>query len=177
MSTPIYPLSGRPMQMGLLLKLPYVALERYLDRRLRELGFADVRPAHYAVFQALMPEGSRLTELAERAGMTKQSMGYLVDHLEKQGYLQRVPDPTDQRAQTIRVTHKAKKLDEAVEAVLEEMHDAWARRLGKAKFRQLRGLLGDLVNVLHDPQPDAPVPRGTANTPNQISSRRSGTNN
>jgi DNA-binding MarR family transcriptional regulator len=148
------------MQMGLLLKLPYVALERHLDRRLRELGFGDVRPAHYAVFQALMPEGSRLTELAERAGMTKQSMGYLVDHLEKQGYLQRVPDLRDQRAQTIRITAKAKKLDEAVEAVLEEMHDAWARRLGKAKFRQLRDLLGQLVNVLGEADP-APAPPAT----------------
>ena len=162
MSTPIYPLSGRPMQMGLLLKLPYVALERYLDRRLRELGFGDVRPAHYAVFQALRPEGSRLTELADRAGMTKQSMGYLVDHLEKQGYLQRVPDPGDQRAQIIRVTQKAKKLDEAVEAVLEEMHDAWARRLGKAKFRQLRDLLGDLVNVLREVEPTPAPPAARA---------------
>ena len=134
--------------MGLLLKLPYVALERYSGRRLRELGYGEVRPAHYAVFQALSPEGSRLTELAERAGMTKQSMGYLVDHLERHGYLERVPDPADQRAQIIRVTPKAKKYDQVVEGVLEELHDAWAGRMGKAKFRQLRDLLGELVGVL-----------------------------
>jgi DNA-binding MarR family transcriptional regulator len=150
MSRPVYQLSGRPMQMGLLLKLPYVALERHLTRRLHELGFAELRPAHYAVFQSLRPEGSRLTELAERAGMTKQSMGYLVDYLEGHGYLQRVPDPQDQRAQLIRVTAKSKTLDEAVETVLEELHDAWAARVGKAKFNQLRDLLGDLVNALRD---------------------------
>jgi len=138
------------MQMGLLLKLPYVALERYLNRRLHELGFGDLRPAHYAVFQAIMPQGSRLTELAERAGMTKQSMGYLVDYLQEHGYLQRAADPQDQRAQVIRVTARAKKLDEAVEAVLEELHGAWAARLGKARFRQLRELLGELVNVVRD---------------------------
>src|SRR4029453_982895 len=94
--------------------------------------------------------GSRLTELAERAGMTKQSMGYLVDYLEEHGYLLRVPDPQDQRAQVIRVTPRAKKLDEAVEAVLEELHADWAAKLGRARFRQLRDLLGELVNVVRE---------------------------
>ena len=138
------------MQMGLLLKLPYLALERYSGRRLRELGYGEVRPAHYAVFQVLRPEGSRLTELAERAGMTKQSMGYLVDYLEEHGYLQRVPDPADQRAQIIRVTPKAKKYDQVVETVLEELHALWSDRLGKARFRQLRELLGQLVGVMDE---------------------------
>lgn len=158
MSTPVYQLNGRPMQMGLLLKLPYLEMERYLTRRLHELGFDDVRPAHYAVFQAISPEGSRLTELAERAGMTKQSMGYLVDHLEQHGYLERGADPADSRAQIIRITQKLKKLDTSVEAVLEELHEAWARRIGKPKFRQLRGLLGDLVNALRENDPAAPRP-------------------
>ena len=135
------------MQMGLLLKLPYLELERYTSRRLGELGYGEVRPAHYAVFQALRPEGSRLTDLAERAGMTKQSMGYLVDHLEHHGYLHRVPDPADQRAQIIRITPKAKKFDEAVEATIDEMHEVWAGRVGKAKFRLLRELLGELVST------------------------------
>jgi DNA-binding MarR family transcriptional regulator len=148
------------MQMGLLLKLPYLALERYTSRRLSDLGYGEVRPAHYAVFQSLRPEGSRLTELAERAGMTKQSMGYLVDHLEQAGYLRRVPDPQDQRAQIIRITPKAKKYDEAVEAVIEELHAAWAGRIGRAKFGRLRELLGELVGALRDDPvpPPAPVP-------------------
>ena len=150
MSTPIYPMTGRPMQMGLLLKLPYLAADRHITRRLHELGFVELRPAHYTVFQVFSPGGSRLTDLAERAGMTKQSMGYLVDYLEEHGYLQRLPDPEDHRSQIIKTTAKARKLDEAVEAVLEELHETWAQRMGKAKFRQLRALLGDLVNVLQE---------------------------
>ena len=146
--------------MGLLLKLPYLAVERHINRRLHELGFVELRPAHYTVFQVLLPQGSRLTDLAERAGMAKQSMGYLVDYLEQHGYLERVPDPQDQRAQIIRVTAKSRKLDEAVEAVLEELHAAWAARLGRAKFKQLRELLGDLVTVIRD---DAAPPRAAGN--------------
>jgi DNA-binding MarR family transcriptional regulator len=142
------------MQMGLLLKVPYLEVERYLTRRLHALGYGDVRPAHYPVFQAIAPAGSRLPELAGRAGMTKQSMGYLVDYLEQHGYLQRVPDPLDQRAQLVRVTAKAKKLDDAVEAVMEELHEAWAARLGRAKFRRLRALLGELVGVVRDGSED-----------------------
>ena len=153
------------------MKLPYVALERYTDRRLAEMGFGDVRPAHYAVFQVLNPQGSRLTELAGRAGMTKQSMGYLVDYLEKHGYLQRVRDPLDQRAQIIRVTPKARKLDEAVERAIDELHDAWAARMGKARVRQLRTLLGDLVNVLPDPATAAPKKEGSPLRPPSTSAQ------
>src|SRR5690349_15604386 len=109
MSTPVHKLSGRPMQMGLLLKLPYIALERYIIRRLHDLGFDELRPAHFAVFQVIDPAGTRLTDLAARAEMTKQSMGYLVDYLQEHGYVQRAPDPGDNRAQIIRVTAKAMK--------------------------------------------------------------------
>jgi len=150
MSTPVYQLSGRPMQMGLLLKLPYLAVERHITRRLHGLGFVDLRPAHYAVFQVMEAGGSRLTDLAERAQMTKQSMGYLVDYLEEHGYLQRAADPNDHRAQLIRITAKARKMDDAVEAVLEELHAAWAQRMGKAKFKQLRQLLGELVFIVRE---------------------------
>jgi DNA-binding MarR family transcriptional regulator len=151
MSSPFHKLSGNPMQIGLLLKLPYIATERYSSRRLHELGFTDIRPAHYVVFQVIAREGSRLTELADGAGMTKQSMGYLVDYLQEHGYLERVADPRDQRAQIIRVTAKSMRLDRSVEQIFEELHEDWARRVGKAKFKQLRKLLGELVMALDEP--------------------------
>ena len=58
------------------------ALEVRLYEGLRAAGYGDVRPAHYAVFRYLEKGGSRVTELAEAAGMTKQSMGELVAYLE-----------------------------------------------------------------------------------------------
>jgi len=45
--------------------------------------------------------GSRLTELAARAGMTKQAMGDLVDQCTAWGLVQREPDPLDARAKRI----------------------------------------------------------------------------
>jgi DNA-binding MarR family transcriptional regulator len=76
-------------------------LEVRLRVGLREAGYGDVRPAHYAVFRYLAPEGSRVTELAEAAGMTQQSMGEFVAHLERLGFVERRPDPRDGRARIV----------------------------------------------------------------------------
>ncbi len=64
----------------------------------------QVSAAHIHITRHLALEGSRLTELAERAGMTKQAMGALVDQCEAWGLVTRGPDPLDARARTVRFT-------------------------------------------------------------------------
>jgi DNA-binding MarR family transcriptional regulator len=56
------------------------------------------------VFENLDPGGTRLTELAARAGITRQPMTKLVSVLKQQGYLERRPDPSDGRARIVRPT-------------------------------------------------------------------------
>src|SRR5690349_3257528 len=102
-----------PPSLKQLLRLPSLAAEQELDRRLRQGRFDDVRPAHYVVFQVLSKTGDRLTELAAKANMTKQSMQYLVDHLAAAGYLRKTPDPADSRAQIIHATDRAHRLTAA----------------------------------------------------------------
>ena len=63
-----------------------------------------IRTAHSAVFVNIDRGGTRLTHLAERAQMTPQAMGELVDDLATRGYLERVPDPRDRRAKLIVLT-------------------------------------------------------------------------
>ena len=48
--------------------------------------------------------GIRLTELAARAGMTKQAMAELVAEIERRGYIRRTTDPADRRAKIIEFT-------------------------------------------------------------------------
>ena len=86
------------LNTGLLLFLPYRALENRIFAALAEAGFDDFTPARARVMQRIGPDGTRLTELAEQAQITKQTAGFLVDQLEKAGYVTRVPDPTDKRA-------------------------------------------------------------------------------
>ncbi len=68
-----------------------------LIARLHAAGYSDVTPAHHGVFENLDPGGTRLTELAARAGITHQSMSELVSVLERRGYLERRADPADDR--------------------------------------------------------------------------------
>jgi DNA-binding MarR family transcriptional regulator len=80
---------------------------KVLNERIRSGVVAaghPIRPAHSAVFVNIDRAGSRLTNLAERAAMTPQAMGELVDDLAELGYVERVPDPADRRAKLIMLT-------------------------------------------------------------------------
>ena len=62
---------------------------------------AQVSAAHIHITRHLSLEGSRLIDLAQSAGMTKQAMGDLVTQCEAWGLVQRTPDPSDARARRI----------------------------------------------------------------------------
>jgi DNA-binding MarR family transcriptional regulator len=91
------------LNLGLLLFIPYRALEKEVLDALAEAGFDDITLAQARVFQRIARDGSRLTELAEAAQVTKQTVGFLVDQLERGGYVERTPDPRDGRARRVRV--------------------------------------------------------------------------
>ncbi|ONM46848.1 MarR family winged helix-turn-helix transcriptional regulator [Nocardia donostiensis] len=80
------------------------SFERELNRELRAHLDDELRPAHYAVFRYLDPAGSRISALAEAAGMTQQSMGELVTQLQRCGLVERRVDPADRRARLVVVT-------------------------------------------------------------------------
>jgi DNA-binding MarR family transcriptional regulator len=117
---------------------------RRVTAGLADAGFDDIRPAHTAVFQHIEGDGSRLTDLAERAQITKQSMGYLVDYLEERGYLERRPDPNDRRVALICLTDRGWEQIRAALAIIASVENEWTRRLGKARMEQLRGALDEL---------------------------------
>jgi DNA-binding MarR family transcriptional regulator len=80
-----------------------------LFRRARAAGADDLREAHLQVFGTIDWGGTRLTDLAARAQMTRPSMNELVDQLEAAGYLERVPDPSDGRAKLVRLTRPGRR--------------------------------------------------------------------
>ena len=139
--------SPEPM-IGALLRVPFEAVNLHVNAALQGAGFTDISPAHQRVFQVLPPEGIRLTALAERAQVTKQSMGALVDHLEMGGYLERVMDPTDRRASFIRRTERGWRVEQTARASIQQLEMEWGRRLGAAKLRLLHELLRELVAIV-----------------------------
>jgi DNA-binding MarR family transcriptional regulator len=138
------------VNFGVLLFIPYRHMENRILQAIRDAGFDDVTLAQARVFQRVAPGGSRLTDLAEQAQMTKQSAAGLVDELERMRYVRRVPDPDDRRARLIQVDKRGRLAAKAAQAAHDEVQDEWRARLGARRFGQLRETLEDL-RAITDP--------------------------
>lgn len=134
--------------VGALLRIPREAATRRVLAGLAAAGFGDIRPAHFTVFQHVPPEGIRLTELADAALLTKQSMGYLVDDLDALGYIERIPDPADRRAKVLRLTAKGRAVEETVRDTIRQIEADWAERLGADDYQRLLQLLRRLIAAI-----------------------------
>jgi DNA-binding MarR family transcriptional regulator len=118
--------------LGRLLLEGHRALATELVALLAERGYPDIRAGHAAVFLHIdRRAGTRLTELARRARMTKQGMMLVVDDLEGRGYVRRVPDAEDGRAKVVKLTAHGRRCA------------AESRRAAQALETQTRRLLGD----------------------------------
>ena len=135
------------LNVGLLLFVPYRAMETRVFEGLAAAGFDDVTPAQARVFQRIAPEGSRLTDLAAQAGITKQSAGFLVDQLEHAGYVERVPDPADGRARLVRVAERGARSVEASRGIVAQVEAEWTAHIGARRMAQLRSILTDLREI------------------------------
>jgi DNA-binding MarR family transcriptional regulator len=123
------------------------ALVGELSRRMEEAGYGDVRGAHGCVFGNIDSDGMRLTELAERAGMTKQAVGEAASDLERLGYAERVADPSDGRAKIIRLTDHGHAARRAGFEIIAEIESEWVQRFGIDRVDQMRSLLIDITTA------------------------------
>ena len=135
------------LNTGLLLYIPYRAMEAHVFRALAVAGYDDFTPAQARVFQRIAPDGSRLTDLAEQASITKQSAGFLVDQLERAGYVQRVPDPSDARARLVRIANRGHQAIPLAAKIVSEVEAQWTEHLGKRRMDQLREILARLRDI------------------------------
>jgi DNA-binding MarR family transcriptional regulator len=113
-----------------------------LSRRLEADGFGEVQPAYHALFENIDPSGTRLTELAARAEMTHQSMSELVATLERRGWVERRPDPSDGRARLVCLTPEGSRVTRRGLHHINEIEAAWQARWREAGYEgQLRDVL------------------------------------
>jgi DNA-binding MarR family transcriptional regulator len=120
------------------------AARRY-ETRIIELiaaiGHDDIRNTHLTVMRNLDFDGTRITELARRAGMTKQSMSDLVLGCEKMGLVERCADETDRRAKKIIFTKKGRQLIEEIWDVVDRVNEEMAAKIGWANVTSLQTAL------------------------------------
>jgi DNA-binding MarR family transcriptional regulator len=129
---------------ALMIRLLNVAFDDFcddLERRVADTPYSDIRVTHGCVFGNIDPEGTRLTELATRARMTKQSVGEVTSDLEQRGYVERVPDPSDGRAKIIRLTERGRAAQALGVGLIDEIEQEWAERFGAERVTALREAL------------------------------------
>jgi DNA-binding MarR family transcriptional regulator len=114
-------------------------------------GYDDLNAAHVGIWRYPGLDGLRPTALAERAGITKQSVNDLLGHLERQGYLVRVPDSADGRARVIQLTAKGRRLGQTIYAEAQAAQMRIAEILGPRRFDQLHSCLALLTELLSQP--------------------------
>lgn len=139
--------AAQELNVGLLLYLPYRALENRVFAAFAEAGYGDVTPAQARIFQRIGRHGTRLTELAEAAQVTKQTAGFLVDQLERAGYVERTPDPTDARARLVRVTGRGAAATPIGAAAIAAIEAEWTAHIGRRRMAQLRDALTRLREI------------------------------
>jgi len=134
--------------LGLLLREPFRLGNEELHRRIAERGHPAVRAPHGNVFGFLDDAGTPVSELARRAQMTKQSMAELVAHLERHGYVERIPDPSDRRAKLVRSTARGREVYAIAREAVADIERDWTALLGAGKMRSLRALLEEFNDRL-----------------------------
>lgn len=135
------------LNIGLLLFIAYRALENRVFQAIAEAGYDDITTAQARLLQRINPGGSRLTQLAESAQVTKQTAGFLVDQLERAGYVERAPDPTDARARLIRLTDRAAATVPVGAEIIAEVEAEWTAHIGTRRMAQLRDALTRLRDI------------------------------
>ncbi|TCU06062.1 MarR family protein [Rhizobium sullae] len=117
---------------------------RIIDN-LRSNGHSELTAAHINLTRNLDEDGTRLTELARRASLTKQSMSELVDQVEQTGLIEKRRDPSDGRAKLVCFTEKGLEWLEAFQESLEVAEKEMRDELGSAMVDLMIEVLGKYV--------------------------------
>lgn len=134
--------------LGILAAQLSARVQREIFTRAAEHGFEDVRPRHGAVLAYLDAEGTRPGELARLAGRNKQTMGAILDELERLGYVRRAPDPADRRAKLIIPTERGLRFMEVSDDLVTLIEQNLSDTLGPDLYREFRTALRRGVTIL-----------------------------
>jgi DNA-binding MarR family transcriptional regulator len=118
---------------------------RYVEQRVSDAvlaaGYDDLTPAMGRAAARLSDDGIRVTELAEQARITKQSASVLVDQLERAGYVERVPDPSDARARLVVIAPRGRAVQQVARRTERAIEREWAAHLGPERMAALQDAL------------------------------------
>jgi DNA-binding MarR family transcriptional regulator len=135
-------------------RLFYDSTRRFQDGVLalvNQAGFPQIRIAHLAVTRHVDVAGTRIADVAHRAGVTKQSISQMIDNLQAMGFLTREPDPRDKRAKIVVFTPEGLALLAAIREAVETCEQELRSRVGERAWRQMRLTLIDYCRGAAEP--------------------------
>ncbi|QKW35605.1 MarR family transcriptional regulator [Actinomadura sp. NAK00032] len=145
----------RRSRLSLLLRLLHREYTVGIEAALAEAGFGDIRSGDAKVFPFVPPEGITVRDLALRAGVRKQTMAQSVDQLERSGYLERRPNPSDGRSRLIVLTDRGRAVQPAAAGAGDRIERRWADLTSPEDFEALRTLLLGLLTRIGETAPGA----------------------
>lgn len=89
-----------------------------------------------------------MSELRDRLGVSARNITVLVDGLERDGFVRRVPHPADRRATVIELTKQGRDIHRAVYAAHADRAQALFATLNRTDQRHLRRILAHLADAL-----------------------------
>lgn len=134
------------MDLATLMYVSYRAMDEQVIRAVQEAGF-QVTTAQARIAQRIAEGGSRLNHLAAQAQVTKQTASLLVAALEREGLVERIPDPADGRARLIRLTEKGLIASARAREVVMRVERSWTDHLGVELAAVLREALTRLSTI------------------------------
>jgi DNA-binding MarR family transcriptional regulator len=147
-ATSDFELAKRKSTFQLLFKAARLVNEAALARINRGRSSFALRPSHTNLLPHIEWTGTRVGDLAQRIGVSKQAISQLVDDLESAGVVERVADPEDGRARLVRFTRQGERsLFEGL-AVLTELEAELAGKVGRTTLRNLHRDLTRILGVL-----------------------------
>jgi DNA-binding MarR family transcriptional regulator len=96
----------------------------------------------------LQESGEEITQnqLSDEIGLDKATMVKVVDHLENRGFVNRIRNPKDRRANFISLTDKGKKLLVKCVEVCDSVEARFLEKLSAAEMKTLRALITRLLD-------------------------------
>jgi DNA-binding MarR family transcriptional regulator len=145
---------GRPDHVLALLGYLMDDFRRELNERVRSVdlpgapaGTRSLRGSQVRLLSLTPSEGMRVTDLAEKLGMTKQSLGELATALESLGFLESVRDPADRRGRNQRPPPDGLSALAAAQRVIEQVEEEYRTRYGTRRWDTLRDILREITDA------------------------------
>jgi DNA-binding MarR family transcriptional regulator len=127
------------------------ALQADMVQTAHRRGHLELKPAHNSVFATLSAEhGSRAADMANRAGITRQSMGEVIRDLVDLGILEMLPDPEDRRAKLVVYTEHGREVALDGYGYIVELERRFAEEFGEQEYAMVRDVLGRVVGLLEE---------------------------